>query len=37
VGKVGSVKLNRQEQTRLEDIFASINAIPMQREEMEKR
>lgn len=37
VGKDGSVKLNRQEQTRLEDIFALIDAMPMRQKEMEKR
>jgi hypothetical protein len=36
VGKDGSVKLNRQEQTRLEDIFALIDAMPMRMEEMKK-
>ena len=36
VGKDGSVKLNRQEQTRLEDIFALIDSMPMRRQEMEK-
>jgi hypothetical protein len=37
VGKDGSVKLNRQEQTRLEDIFALIDAMPMRREEMRQK
>ena len=37
VGKDGSVKLNRQEQTQLEDIFALIDAMPMRQKEMEKR
>ena len=37
VGKDGSVKLNRQEQTRLEDILALIDAMPMRQKEMEKR
>ena len=37
VGKDGSVKLNRQEQTRLEDIFALIDAMPMRMEEMRQK
>ena len=37
VGKDGSVKLNRQEQTRLEDIFGLIDAMPMRREEMRQK
>ena len=37
VGKDGSVKLNREEQTRLEDIFALIDAMPMRREEMRQK
>ena len=37
VGKDGSVKLNRQEQTRLEDIFALIDAMPMRQEEIRQK
>ena len=37
VGKDGGVKLNRQEQTRLEDIFALIDSMPMRREEMRQK
>jgi hypothetical protein len=37
VGKDGSVKLNRQEQTRLEDIFGLIDSMPMRREEMQQK
>ena len=37
VGKDGGTKLNRQEQTQLEDIFALIDAMPMRQKEMEKR
>jgi hypothetical protein len=36
VGKDGGIKLNRQDQTQLEDIFALIDAMPMRREEMKK-
>ena len=37
VGKDGGVKLNRQDQTRLEDIFALIDAMPMRQEEMRQK
>ena len=37
VGKDGSVKLNRQEQTRLGDIFALIDAMPMRMEELRQK
>jgi len=37
VGKDGSIKLNRQDQTRLEDIFALIDAMPMRRQEMRQK
>ena len=37
VGKDGSVKLSRQEQTQLEDIFDLIDAMPMRREEMRQK
>jgi hypothetical protein len=37
VGKDGGIKLNRQEQTRLEDIFALIDTMPMRREEMRQK
>ena len=37
VGKDGSVKLNRHEQTRLEDIFALIDAMPMRMQEMRQK
>ncbi len=37
VGKDGSVKLNRQEQTQLEDIFALIDAMPMRMQEMRQK
>ena len=37
VGKDGGIKLNRQDQTRLEDIFALIDAMPMRREEMRQK
>ena len=37
VGKDGGIKLNRQEQTRLEDIFGLIDSMPMRREEMRQK
>ena len=37
VGKDGGIKLSRQDQTRLEDIFALIDAMPMRREEMRQK
>ena len=37
VGKDGGIKLNRQDQTRLEDIFALIDTMPMRREEMRQK
>ena len=37
VGKDGGIKLNRQENTRLEDIFALIDSMPMRREEMRQK
>jgi hypothetical protein len=37
VGKDGGIKLTRQDQTRLEDIFALIDAMPMRREEMRQK
>jgi len=37
VGKDGGTKLNRQEQTQLEDIFALIDAMPMRMEEMRQK
>jgi hypothetical protein len=37
VGKDGAIKLKRQDETRLEDIFALIDAMPMRREEMRQK
>ena len=37
VGKDGGVKLKRQEQTQLEDIFALIDAMPMRMQEMRQK
>jgi hypothetical protein len=37
VGKDGGIKLNRQNETRLEDIFALIDAMPMRQEEMRQK
>ena len=37
VGKDGGIKLNRQEQTRLEDILGLIDSMPMRREEMRQK
>ncbi len=37
IGKDGGIKLNRQNETRLEDIFALIDAMPMRREEIRQK
>ena len=37
VGKDGGIKLKRQDETRLEEIFALIDAMPMRREEMRQK
>ena len=37
VGKDGGIKLERQDETRLEDIFALIDSMPMRREEMRQK
>lgn len=37
IGKDGGIKLKRQSQTRLEDIFSLIDAMPMRREEMRQK
>jgi hypothetical protein len=37
IGKDGGIKLNRQDQTRLEDVFALIDAMPMRQEEMRQK
>jgi hypothetical protein len=37
VGKDGGIKLNRQNETRLEEIFALIDAMPMRREEIRQK
>jgi hypothetical protein len=37
VGKDGGIKLNRQNETRLEDIFALIDSMPMRREEIRQK
>ena len=37
VGKDGGIKLERQDDTRLEDIFALIDSMPMRREEMRQK
>jgi hypothetical protein len=37
VGKDGGIKLSRQDETRLEDIFALIDTMPMRREEMRQK
>ena len=36
IGKDGGIKLNRREQTEIEDIFGLIDSMPMRREEMRK-
>jgi hypothetical protein len=37
VGKDGGIKLNRQDLTQLEDVFALIDAMPMRQEEMRQK
>ena len=37
IGKDGRVKLDRKEQTPLDDIFALIDSMPMRQEEMRQR
>jgi hypothetical protein len=37
IGKDGGIKLNRQAQTQLEDIFALIDAMPMRQDEMRQK
>ena len=37
VGKDGGIKLNRQDETRLDDIFSLIDSMPMRREEMRQK
>lgn len=37
IGKDGGIKLNRREQTNLEDIFGLIDAMPMRREEIRRK
>jgi len=37
IGKDGRVKLDRKEQTQLDDIFALIDSMPMRQEEMRQR
>jgi hypothetical protein len=37
VGKDGGTKLNRQDQTQLEVVFALIDAMPMRQEEMRQK
>jgi hypothetical protein len=37
IGKDGGIKLSRQNQTRLEDIFGLIDTMPMRREEMRQK
>ena len=37
IGKDGGIKLNRQNQTRIEDIFGLIDSMPMRREEMRQK
>jgi hypothetical protein len=37
VGKDGGIKLNSRDPTRLEDIFALIDAMPMRQEEMRQQ
>ena len=37
VGKDGGIKLNRQDETRLDDIFGLIDSMPMRREEMRQK
>lgn len=37
IGKDGGIKLERQEQTQLDDIFALIDSMPMRQKEMRQR
>lgn len=37
VGKDGGIKLNRQVQTQLADIFSLIDSMPMRQEEMRRK
>ena len=37
IGKDGGIKLQRQERTHLDDIFALIDSMPMRQEEMRRR
>jgi len=37
IGKDGGIKLKRQDQTQLEDIFAVIDAMPMRQQEMQQK
>ena len=37
VGKDGGIKLNQQDETRLDDIFGLIDSMPMRREEMRQK
>lgn len=37
IGKDGGIKLSRQNETRLEDIFALIDAMPMRRQEIRQK
>jgi len=37
IGKDGGIKLDRKEQTQLDDIFALIDSMPMRQEEMRQR
>jgi hypothetical protein len=37
IGKDGGIKLNRQNETPLEDIFALIDAMPMRRQEIRQK
>jgi hypothetical protein len=37
IGKDGGVKLNRNDQTNLNEIFALIDSMPMRREEMRQK
>jgi len=37
VGKDGGIKLNRQEQTHIEEIFSLIDTMPMRQEEMRRK
>ena len=37
IGKDGGIKLDRQNETRLEDIFSLIDSMPMRRQEMRQK